>query len=243
MIEQSFSRVSPSKPPKHVPQTTEYTVVIVGGTRIFRLVLQQWLTGHNLAVPAAMASEHDLAEWLASDPAVSCDVVIHVLSSASPFAALGHVRDALRNAKRPIPLAILADRATRGQVYAALRIGAKAFVNLDAEGDELLKAITMAAADKVYLGPDAAEVLVNDVSVAIDGPSATPRLPCMALSQREVEIVQLLCEGLSSKQIARSLHISAKTVENHRYNIYRKSEAEGLPGLMRYAIRHGLIAV
>jgi len=190
-----------------------------------------------------MASEHDLAEWLASDRAVSCDVVVHVLSGTGPFAALHHVHDALGNAKRPTPLAILAERATRGQVYAALRIGAKAFVDLDAEGDELLKAITMAAAGKVHLGPGAAEMLVNDISVAVDGPSATPRLPRLALSQREVQIVQLLCEGLSSKEIARSLHISAKTVENHRYNIYRKSEAEGLPKLMRYAIRHGLIAV
>ena len=121
--------------------------------------------------------------------------------------------------------------------------GAKAFVNLDAEPEELLKAITMAASNKVYLASDAAEVLINDVSVAVDDPSASPRLAQVTLSRREVEIVQLLCEGLSSKEIARSLHISSKTVDNHRYNIYRKCDTESLAGLMRYAIHHGLISV
>jgi DNA-binding NarL/FixJ family response regulator len=58
-----------------------------------------------------------------------------------------------------------------------------------------------------------------------------------------VEVVQLLCEGLSSKQIAGHLHISAKTVENHRYNIYRKCEVESIAGLMRHAIQQGLVSL
>ena len=65
----------------------------------------------------------------------------------------------------------------------------------------------------------------------------------MDLSRREVEIVQLLCEGLSSREIARHLHIAAKTVENHRYNIYRKCEVDSIAGLMRHAIQDGLISI
>lgn len=140
-----------------------------------------------------------------------------------------------------MPLVVLSERTSRGQVT-ALR-GAKAYVNLDADPKELIKAIEMAAQQKVSLSPDAAELLVNDVSAAIT-PSRRSRLPATDLSRREVEIVQLLCEGLSSKEMARCLHISAKTVENHRYyNIYRKCEVDSIAGLMRYAIRHGMIAI
>ncbi len=242
MIDQSVLGVSPSKITRRVPEATAITVLIVGGTRIFRRILQEWLASHNVAILSAMENEHDLTEWLTADKSRSCDVVIQILSGAGPFAAFRRIHDALDSAKRPVPLVILAEQATRGQVYAALRIGAKAFVNLDAEPDELLRAITMAATKKVYLSPDAAALLINDVSGAIE-PSSTAGLPQVALSRRQVEIVQLLCEGLSSKEIARNLHISAKTVENHRYNIYRKCDAESLAGLMRYAIQHGLVSI
>jgi len=215
----------------------------VGGRRIFRQALQEWLVSRNVAVASTFENEVDLAENLSASTSGGCDVVVQILSGAGPFTTFRRIHDALDNTEHPIPLAIVAEQATRGQVYAAFRIGAKAFVNLDAEPDELVKAITMAAAQKVYLAPDAAEVLINDISNAIDKPSNSAKLPKVALSRREVEIVQLLCEGLSSKEIARSLHISAKTVENHRYNIYRKCEAQSLAGLMRYAIQHGLISI
>ncbi len=242
MIEEFVSQASATKSPRLVPQHVTTSAVIVGGSKLFRLLLQEWLANNNIAVTAAFDNEHSLTDWLTADGPSDCDVVIQMLSGVGPFAAFRRIHDALAGADRPIPLAILADQATRGQVYAALRVGAKAFVNLDAEPDELLKAITMAASNKVYLSPDAAEVLINDVSGAIE-PSSSAKLPQVALSRREVEIVQLLCEGMSSKEIARHLHISAKTVENHRYNIYRKCEAESVAGLMRYAIHHGLISI
>ena len=58
-----------------------------------------------------------------------------------------------------------------------------------------------------------------------------------------MQVVQLLCEGLSSKEIAHQLHVSPKTIENHRCNIYRKWEVDSIAGLMRHAIRRGLVAV
>ena len=84
---------------------------------------------------------------------------------------------------------------------------------------------------------------MHDMSAAYEPTGGTKRLPSVELSRREVEIVQLLCEGLSSKEIARRLHLSAKTVENHRYNIYRKCQVDSVATLMRYAIKHGLISI
>ncbi len=243
MIENSVSLASSSKSTKIVPSGPVATVLIVGGKNIFRQALQEWLVSRNIAVAWTFENERDLAEQLSTGICEGCDVVIQILAEAEPFTTFRRIHDALSNTKHPIPLVIVAEQATRGQVYAALRIGAKAYVNLGAEPEELVKAITMAASNKVYLAPDAAEVLINDVSNAIDEPSSRAKLPQVTLSRREVEIVQLLCEGLSSKEIARSLHISAKTVENHRYNIYKKCGAESLASLMRYAIHHGLISI
>jgi len=113
---------------------------------------------------------------------------------------------------------------------------------LDCDPEDLAKAVRMALANKVYLSPDVAELLVNDVSATFE-PAKSSRLPSLELSRREVEIVQLLCEGLSSKEVARHLHLSAKTVENHRYNVYKKCEVDSIAALMRYAIQHGLISI
>jgi DNA-binding CsgD family transcriptional regulator len=81
----------------------------------------------------------------------------------------------------------------------------------------------------------------GDLSTAEQTSAARP--PKVELSERETEIVHLLCEGLSSKEIARRLHISTKTLENHRYNIYRKCEVDGVAGLMRHAIQQGLVSI
>ena len=216
-------------------------VGLIGGSRILRQALVQMLRTEGMHVSCQYPSEDDLSETIKNEGSLGCDVLV-LLISGGPFTTYHRIHDALSRTGHALPLVILSEQASRGQVYAALRIGAKAYVNLDAEPDELVKAIRMASQNKVYLAPDAAELLVNDISVAIE-PSSSPRLPSIELSRREVEVVQLLCEGLSSKEIARRLHISAKTVENHRYNIYRKCEVDSIAGLMRHAIQHGLVTI
>jgi DNA-binding NarL/FixJ family response regulator len=66
--------------------------------------------------------------------------------------------------------------------------------------------------------------------------------PAERLSSREREIVQLIAEGLSSKEIATSLSISARTVESHRANVMQKLDIHKVPGLVRFAIREGLVS-
>ncbi len=224
------------------PTSSTIRLCLVGGKRILRIALERLLAGGQVAVCRSFADDAALTEGLGAEPDGSFDVVLLILGGAGPFGSFRRIQDTLRQADRSVPMVVLSERASRGQIYAALRIGAKAYVNLDAEPADLVKAIEMASQERVYLAPDAAELLVNDVSTAID-PSGTARLPRMELSRREIEIIQLLCEGLSSKAIAKDLHISAKTVENHRYNIYRKCEVESIAGLMRHAIQQGLVSI
>ena len=219
-------------------------IAIVGGASIIRSAIGQLLAKNGILVGALCDSEQSLAETLKKcEPQERCfGAILFVLSGTGPFGAFRRIHNTLSKVGNSSPLVVLSEHASRGQVYAALRMGAKGYVNMDAEPEELVKAIKMACRNKVYLAPDAAELLVKDISSTADINRST-RLPSVELSKREVEIVQLLCEGLSSKEIGRHLHISAKTVENHRYNIYRKSEVDSIAALMRHAIQHGLITL
>ena len=217
------------------------TVCLVGGKRILRSAMRELLQNQGVTVTLDVSDNDALAEWLARQGPDAVDLVVLIVPGGA-FRSFHDISETLEKTRKDLPLLVLSDRVSRGEVYAALRIGARAYVNLDAEPEELFRAIEAAAAGKVYLSPDAAKLLVDYVATAAE-PSGAPRLPSMELSRREMEIVQLLCEGLSSKQVGRRLHIAPKTVENHRYNIYRKCEVDSIAGLIRYAIQNGLVSI
>jgi len=220
-------------------------VCIVGGKQIVRTSIAQLLESRGLEIKASYRDEEDLAAALQGTDTEeqAYQVLLLILAGSSPFGTFHRTRDVLNDCGLTAPLVVLSDQASRGQVYTALRIGAKAYVNMDADPAELVKAIAMASRGKVYLASDATERLENDISSETEPAKGKLSTAGLQLSKRETEIVQLLCEGLSSKEIGRRLHISAKTVENHRYNIYRKSEVDSIAGLMRRAIQQGLISL
>lgn len=217
------------------------SVCVVGGQRMMRSAICASLTQAKLQVQQVI-EKSELSEAMAAGDARLDTHALVLLLTGGVSRELELVRKIL-DANPQLPLVVLSDQVSRGQVYAALRLGAKAFVNLDSEPGELLTGIQMAIHGKVYLSADAAQLLVTDVSGAMN-PSANHHWNGgPSLSKREMEIVALLCEGLSSKAIATRLHLSCKTVENHRYNIYRKCEVESIAGLIRYAIQNGLAAI
>ena len=169
------------------------------------------------------------------------DLIVLILTGG-PFTVIHRISEILGQSQHEIPIVVLSEKITRGGVYAALRIGAKGYLELDAEPEELAKAVISAANDKVFLSPEVTELLVNDVSSSYES-RRSQRPLSTDLSPREVEVVQLLCEGLSSKEIGRKLHLSSKTIENHRYNTYRKCSVENVAGLMRYAIQNGMVMI
>ncbi len=231
------------RPKKAEGETKLTRICLIGGKRILRLGIGALLKERGLAVREENIydCEEHFAQSVEDNSDLPYDIIVLILSGG-PFATIHRIREILGKTHNNVPMVVLSDQSARGQVYAALRIGAKAFLDMDSDPNELAKAVRMASQNKVYLSSDVAELLVNDVSAAVE-PARPKRLPNVDLSRREVEIVQLLCEGLSSKEIARHLHLSAKTVENHRYNIYRKCEVESIASLMRYAIQLGLINI
>lgn len=124
-------------------------------------------------------------------------------------------------------------------VLGMLDAGASGYVPKDASFDEVARAIRAVAAGHVYLAPSIAGLVVEGYARRTTVSPATTS----ALSQREREVLQLLAEGSTAREIARRLHISVKTVETHRRNLLGKLELETVADLVRYAIREGITSL
>jgi DNA-binding NarL/FixJ family response regulator len=119
-------------------------------------------------------------------------------------------------------------------VLEALRTGIRGYIVKTQMADDLVAAIQEVAAGRVYLSPSISETVVQAVRGKAD-------LPPDSLSAREVQVLQLLAEGKTTKQTAALLGISVKTVESHRHRIITKLDIHDTAGLVRHAIRRGLI--
>ena len=116
-----------------------------------------------------------------------------------------------------------------------LRAGATGYLLKDSAFEELADAVRRVADGQVYLSPAIAGVVVESLqSDSGNGQSDD------TLTAREREVLQLMSEGHSTKEIARQLHISVKTVETHRRHVMRKLDIFSVAELTKYAIRNGL---
>ncbi|HEY4097554.1 MAG TPA: response regulator transcription factor [Baekduia sp.] len=120
--------------------------------------------------------------------------------------------------------------------FEALRAGASGYVLKSAAHEDLATACRAAMRGEPFLHPGGVAALIQDFLER--GPEGLPEDP---LSARESEVVKLIAEGLTSREIAAILHISDKTVERHRSNVLEKLGLRDRVALTRYAIRRGLV--
>ena len=118
-----------------------------------------------------------------------------------------------------------------------LQAGAHGFVEKSAPLSELKKGIEIVANGGSYFGPEVAQMLRE----AVLNPNASNRKGVDVLTAREREILQLIAESHSTKEVAQKLNISVKTAENHRTNLMKKLDLHDVASLTRYAIQQGLI--
>jgi two-component system, NarL family, response regulator NreC len=121
-----------------------------------------------------------------------------------------------------------------------LRAGASGYLIKDCSFTELIRAIRRVVANKVYLSAGIMDMVVQDY---VTPPAYSDSLYSSNLTIREKEVLSLVAEGYSTRQIANSLYVSIKTVESHRQNLMTKINAKGIAGLTKYAIREGLTSV
>jgi DNA-binding NarL/FixJ family response regulator len=119
-------------------------------------------------------------------------------------------------------------------VLDALRIGVKGFVTKTHAADDLVHAIREALRGKTYLSPELSQTIITAIQLKADV-AEDPLTP------RERQVLQLVAEGKTTRQAAELLNISVKTAETHRNRIMEKLNVHETAGLVRYAIRRGMI--
>jgi RNA polymerase sigma factor (sigma-70 family) len=151
--------------------------------------------------------------------------------------------EAAREIRKTLPdtqIVMLSMHSDEGYVLRALNAGAKAYLLKDSAEADLAQAIRAAAAGKSFFSPAVGRVLLEDYLRKLQRTGAED---CYELlSPREREILQLVAEGKSSKEIATLLNLSVYTVETHRAHLMQKLNLHGIPELILYAVRKGIIS-
>ena len=123
-------------------------------------------------------------------------------------------------------------------VLRALRAGAKGYLLKGARTSELELAITAVARGETYLSPAASIHIVDDVVRRANGKTS----PLERLTARQRQVLQLIADGYTRKQIAQALRISAKTVDTFRAQLMEELDIHDVAGLVRFAVSEGLVS-
>jgi DNA-binding NarL/FixJ family response regulator len=183
--------------------------------------------GFNVVAEAANGREA-VALAATSHPDVAVlDVSMPVLNGLSAAREI-------RAADPRLRIVALTMHVEEEQIVTALRSGVHGYVVKSQASDELVRAINEVARGGTYLSPSVCGVVVAAYL-------AGSRAPVDPLTSRECEVLQLVAEGQTTKEIASSLGVTVKAAESYRMRIMEKLDIHATAGLVRYAIRRGLI--
>lgn len=187
------------------------------------LVVGEAADGHA-AVEQAKAANPDV---------VVLDIAMPHLNGAD---AAQRIVEALPNTA----IVILSMHSDEGYVLRALKAGAKGYLVKDSAEGDLIEAIKAVSEGKAFFSPEISKMLAEDYVRDIRARGVEDSYGL--LTAREREVLQLLAEGKSNKDIASMLNLSLFTVETHRRNLQEKLNLHSLAELILYAVRKGLIA-
>ncbi len=167
-----------------------------------------------------------LAEKYQPDAAV-LDIAMPILNGIDAARAISKVSPRTRNI-------LLTMYTEQRNVLEGLRAGVRGLVVKSKAFDELLRAIHAVCKGDTYLSPDVSSVVVESYVASANARETQ-------LRDRERQVLQLVAEGKTTKEVATILGISVKTAESHRMKIMERLDIHDTAGLVRYAIREGLI--
>ncbi len=134
---------------------------------------------------------------------------------------------------------MLSMHAGEEYVMQALRAGASGYLLKDAATSELELAVRAVARGETYLTPTISKRVIDDYLMRTTGSQG----PVDQLTKRQREILQLIAKGYTSKEMAQMLSLSPKTIETHRTQLMKQLDIHDVAGLVRYAIRVGLVTL
>jgi len=208
-------------------------IVVADDHRLMRQGLRTMLTSQGFEV-VGEAQDGRAAVAMARELAADLVIMDITMPGLNGIDATRQITDSAGNGAKVIALSMHSDRRFIAQ---ALKAGASGYLLKDCAFDELAQAIQAVLAGKVYLSPGVTGAVVDDYLRKV--PTAdTGR--CANLTAREREVLQLLAEGSSTKQIAAALKVSTKTIETYRRRVMDKLNLYTVAELTNYAIREGL---
>ena len=139
-----------------------------------------------------------------------------------------------------IAVVMLSMHSDESYVLRALKAGARGYLLKDSAEADLIKAVHAVAGGKSFFSPAVSKVLLDDYVRKLRRSGTEDAYDL--LTPREREVLQLIAEGKSNKDIANLLNLSVYTVESHRANLMEKLNVRGLPELILYAVRKGIIS-
>ena len=187
---------------------------------------------NDMEVVALVPTGEAVVEYVRSRPAdvVVLDVTMPGMGGIETTRILRRERPALR----VLALSMHADRHIIAGMLAA---GARGYVLKESSSAEFLIALRIVLKGEIALCPRVASIVTADYLDLLG--RAAPEPEC-GLSPRELEVLRLLVDGRSARDISSSLHISRNTVDTHRRNILEKTGCDNLADLTRFALREGL---
>ena len=162
-----------------------------------------------------------------------------VLDIAMPLLNGIDVAARLKQFERPPKVVVLSMHTDESYILRALASGAQAYLLKDATDEDLLPAVRTVASGKPYFSAAVSAVLMEDYirNLKVRGETDTFHI----LTAREREVLQLLAEGRSNKEVASLLDLAASTVETHRANLMQKLGLHNTAEIVLYAVRKGMI--
>ena len=162
-----------------------------------------------------------------------------IVDIAMPFIFGIEVAARTQKLANPPAVIILSMHSDESYITRALAAGARAYLLKDATDEDLLPAVRAVAAGKPFFSPAVTAVLVEDYMRQLRARGLTDTY--LLLTDREKEVLQLLAEGRSNKEVATLLDLGLSTVETHRANLMQKLNLHNTAEIVLYAVRKGII--
>jgi DNA-binding NarL/FixJ family response regulator len=222
-------------PPALVNKTTRFRIIVADDHEIVRQGIRALLDNHPGWEVCGEA--RDGREAVERSVAVKPDLVLLDIGMPA-LNGLDATRQILANCPLTAVL-VLTMHDTELVVRSALEVGARGFLSKSDAGRDLVSAVEALQRHGTFFNSRVAELVLEGYL----NPHMAAPLRRNRLTPREKEVVQLLAEGKTNKEIAAALNLSVKTTETHRTNIMRKLDLHSVADLTLYAVRNGLVQV
>jgi DNA-binding NarL/FixJ family response regulator len=210
-------------------------IVIVDDHQIIRDgISAMFLSSKIIKVIGEAADYDDLMRILEKQ---NPDVII--LDIALPGKSGVEITKELNEKNDDIKILILSGNANEENIIDSIKAGARGFLPKNTSKEEFIEAITMVHNNEEYFGANLSKIIYKSYVHQVQ--TNTGNEPETILSGREIEIIKLLSDGLSGKEIGDKLFISPRTVESHKSNILEKLNLRNSAEIIKYAIKQGII--